>query len=304
MTQPPNDRRPLPWEAPDTSSGEPPTVAWTPPAADTSPPDAPVPPAGDVAPPAGEPPPAAPMPDATPAAPSPLISASPAPAVAWESPSAHRIEVAPGLVYASTLSRFVAFVLDTILIGIVTGFVAGVTGVPPLAGATVDGDFSSVFANPTFNILSAALSLAYFVFFWTGGRRATPGQRIFRIQVGNAVDGAPMTFEQAIRRWLGLGEFLAFFALAPGLAVASSTIQLLWVIALLITTATSPTKQGLHDRFANSAVVQPSDAGSGAVTACLFIVIILVGLALLSIVALIFLGGQVSSILSAVGESV
>jgi hypothetical protein len=76
------------------------------------------------------------------------------------------------------------------------------------------------------------------------------------------------------------------------------------VIVLLVSTVMSPTKQGLHDRFANSAVVRPAGAGSGIAMACLVIVIALFVLAILSIVALIFVGGQVSTILSDIGNSV
>ena len=77
------------------------------------------------------------------------------------------------------------------------------------------------------------------------------------------------------------------------------------MIVLLITTATSPTKQGLHDRFANTALVSPSGQGaSGLAKACLIIVVVLFLLFVLSIVALILLGNQVSSILSEIGESI
>jgi len=34
----------------------------------------------------------------------------------------------------------------------------------------------------------------------------------------------------------------------------------IWVIALLVTTAQSPTKQGLHDQFANTVVVKAARA--------------------------------------------
>ncbi len=72
---------------------------------------------------------------------------------------------------------------------------------------------------------------------------------------------------------------------------------------LLVTTASHPQKMGLHDRFANTAMVRPANAGNaaGIVIGCLLIII---AVALLSIVALIFLGSQVSAILSEVGESV
>ena len=90
----------------------------------------------------------------------------------------------------------------------------------------------------------------------------------------------------------------------PGLAGAGSLLLFVWWIVLFVTTATSPTKQGLHDKLANTAVVRPTSAGNGWIMGCFVILLILALLALFSIVSLIFLGGQVSTILSTVGESV
>lgn len=298
MSQPPDDQRPTPWEPSDpTPPADQPTIAWTPPADGT---DAPPPPETPPAPPATPPP--------TEPPPSPLISATPAPAVAWAPPDAAVVqEIAPGLVFARTLPRFVAFLLDLLIIGLVAGIVASVIGLGTNAPITLpDGslDYSSMFTSVELTILTVVLGGFYFVLSWSGGRRATIGQRLFKIQVGNAFDGAPLTFEQAIRRWLGLGEFLGLFVFAPGLAAFAGTLQIVWSLVLLVTTATSPTKQGLHDRFANTALVRPTNAGNGAATACLVIAIILIVLAVLSVFALIIVGGQVSSILSAVGDSI
>jgi uncharacterized RDD family membrane protein YckC len=278
MTLPPDEGDPvLPGPASEPASGEAPTQAWAP------------------APPAAEAPPAA----------SPIISADPAtgaaPAVAWASPTAQPRVVAPGLTWADTASRFVAYVLDSILITFVSGILLTLLGFRQGTGTTADNQATALLA-----VLSAALGAAYFILSWSGGRRATPGQRLFNIQVGNAFDGRALTTTQAVKRWLGLGSFLGIFALVPGAAVygAVNLVQFIWAIVLLISTTTSPTKQGLHDRFANSAVVRPVGASTGLAAACLVLVIALLVLALVSIVALIFLGGQVSAILSAVGESV
>ena len=95
------------------------------------------------------------------------------------------------------------------------------------------------------------------------------------------------------------------FAFSAATVAAAGTLSAIWSLVLLITTATSPTKQGLHDRFANSALVRPSTAGDGLAWTCLIVLLILpIVIALIAIVALIGLGGQVSSILSAVGKSV
>lgn len=222
-------------------------------------------------------------------------------------------EVAPGLTYASTASRFAAYLIDIIIVGIIGSIIAGIfvggtlTTIESGNGAFGNGTFSgnwSTMMSPVYSIVTVALGAAYFILSWSGGRRATLGQRVLHLQVGNAVDGRSVTTEQAIRRWIGLGAFLSLLNLVPPLAPAASLVELLWIIVLLITTATSPTKQGIHDRFANSAVVRPIGASNTLATACLVIAIIVLVLALLSIVALIFLGSQVSTILSAQGTSI
>ena len=305
--QPPADQPTTAW-TPPPSPGQP-TTAWTPPErptpAWTEPPSGP-PSAAEPLPP-GTPPtsteaPVAPLASGT----GPLLSATPTPATAagWAAPAEERREVAPGLVFSDTPSRFVAYVIDAILLGIVSSVITGALGTPASFSPTGEIQYTVTTGDIIATILSVAVSAIYFVGFWSGGRRATLGQMLLKIQVGNAFDGKPLSVEQAVKRWIGLGEFLSAFAITVAAAGVVTGIGLLWSIVLLITTATSPTKQGLHDRFANSAVVRPANAGRGAAWACLMIVIILALLALLSIVALIFLGSQVSSILSNVGESV
>jgi RDD family len=238
------------------------------------------------------------------APPSPLISAAPTPPVAWVAAPAARPEIAPGLAVSDTGSRFVAYVVDSIGLGIVSSVIAGALGWQTVASTEGQSVYTGMTTSAAATVLSVGLSAIYFIASWSGGRRATLGQRLFQIQVGNAFDGRSLALDQAIKRWLGLGAFLALLGLIPSLAPAGLLAQTVWTLALLVTTVTSPNKQGLHDRFANSVLVRPTTAGTGLATACLVIVIVLAALAILSIVALIFLGGQVSSILSAVGESV
>jgi uncharacterized RDD family membrane protein YckC len=240
-----------------------------------------------------------------PAAAGPILSASPSqPAVGWAAPEQARAEVAPGLGYASTLSRFVAFLIDSFILAIVGSIIAGLFG----AGRfTTDGNSfqnGAILVDPIYTLVAVVIGAAYFILSWSGGRRATLGQRVLSIQVGNAPDGAPLSTEQAVRRWLGLGSILGLLAVVPRLAGGASGLQLLWALVLLVTTATSATKQGLHDRFANSMVVRPVTAGNGIVWACLIVVLILPVIAILAIISLIAVGGQVSSILSEVGTSV
>jgi uncharacterized RDD family membrane protein YckC len=327
----------VPWTAPDATPPPPPPLpgtgqapGWVPPAPPTGPvgwgtggpapndPAAIPPTPGQSAPGTPFAPPADPAasagltsldpidpavpPVATPAAGGPLLSSAPsAPAVAWATPAAAAAEVAPGLTYADTGTRVVGYIVDSILIGIIVSIVGGATGL--LRMEVVDGITTPV-GGLAYNVLGLVVGAVYFILSWSGGRRATLGQRLFKIQVGNAVDGRALTTEQAVRRWFGYGLWISLLAVTPTLSNISVLASAGWALTMLITTATSPTKQGIHDRIANSMAVRPTNAGNGAAMACLVIVGLLVILSVVAIVALIFLGGQVSSILSAAGESI
>jgi uncharacterized RDD family membrane protein YckC len=197
----------------------------------------------------------------------------------------------------------VALVVDYLLVGVVAGIVAGLLGY----GRTVRTaeSFSTTVSGTPLTVAVILLGLVYFVAFWTGGRRATPGQRLFGIQVGNAFDGRSLTLEQALSRWIALGSWVGIFSLAAPLAALAGLVQIVWALALLATTVSSPTKQGLHDRFANTAVVRPAGSTtSGFAMACLVVVLILVGLAVLGIIFVAMSAGGIEQILSQVGTSV
>jgi uncharacterized RDD family membrane protein YckC len=290
----PGDPRP-PDEGPQPTDPAAVTAPYTPPTATPS--------TGEAAPATTPPPP--------PAAPGGGTGLPPG--VGWAPAVPVRQEIAPGLALSNTFPRLAAWIVDGFLLTVlylVVGEILVAVGlsrpVPqPQFDTTGAIDYSTYFVfDPVAAVLNVVVSAAYFIASWSGGRRATLGQRLLKIQVGNAFDGRALSLEQAIRRWIGLGEPITLLGVLPGLAGLGGFLWFAWALVLLITTATSPTKQGLHDRLANSAVVRPVDAGSGLVMACAVIAVILAAIALLSIVALIFLGSQVSSILSQVGESV
>jgi hypothetical protein len=127
--------------------------------------------------------------------------------------------------------------------------------------------------------------------------------RLLKLQVGNAFDGRRLTVEQALSRWFVLGDLIALLYLSPALGGLGSLISLALTVILLVTTIASPTKQGLHDRFARSVVVEPAGIGSGGVVGCLIlIVLVVVILPVLAVIGLLALGGQVSTLLSTVGS--
>lgn len=250
--------------------------------------------------PAPEPPPTAEPFVAAPAAPqaprNPILSVSPTPPPATGSgwavtaPAVGLREIAPGLSFSGTGARFAALLVDLIIVGIAGSLLASVLGLR--AGLVPDSTYAFIDG-----VISTLISALYFIGFWSGGRRATPGQMLFNIQVGHAFDGAGLDIGGAARRWLGFGFFLSLFSVTTAASGVVGLVQFVWWLVLLITTISSPTKQGMHDRFAETAVVRPTAAGNGLVTACLVVAILLLVLSIASIVALIFLGGQISSIL-------
>lgn len=226
---------------------------------------------------------------------------TPQPIAPWAPPpGAYHAAVpgAPGLQYGRTLDRVMAYLLDGFIIAIPTVVIAFVVGISGFGAGMREEGISLVGG-----IVGLGIHLLYFVSFWTGSSRATLGMRLMKLQIGDARTGAVPTVQQGLIRWLALGGVLQFLELVPALVGLGVLLILVWEITLLATTASSPTKQGLHDRLANTALVQPVGVSTPAVT-CLVIVVALFALWIVGVVALVFLGGQVSSILSGVGESI
>jgi uncharacterized RDD family membrane protein YckC len=187
--------------------------------------------------------------------------AAPAPAVAAPPPPAG---AGAAMVYADVPNRIIAYIIDAIVVGIVDAVVLII-----LAGiglAATSGSGLSVSTNWIGSIIVAiiglAISGAYFIYSWTN-RRATLGMQVLGLQIGTYPGGATITMDQAVRRWLALG---AIFSIAqvlnpiPFIGLLLGLAALVWVIFLLYTTWNSPTKQGWHDVFAQTAIVKATRA--------------------------------------------
>ena len=99
------------------------------------------------------------------------------------------------------MTRLVAYLIDLFISWLIGLTIASIV-VAVLYSSNVVSDQSarsSFISGVLVWVIAMLFELAYFVLSWSGGRRATIGQRLFKIQVGNAFDGAPLTFEQAIR---------------------------------------------------------------------------------------------------------
>lgn len=258
-------------------------------------------------PPAAEPPaawPPAPQPYQDPSAysaapppgsmpPSPPESA-PEPPAAWGTPPPRaggppEVPGAAGHLFAATVTRVAALLVDSIVVGIAAAVIGGVIG--GAAGASSAGSLSSGSAagaavTVTAGLAGLLVSYLYFGLLWRSAGKATLGQRVFRMQVGNAFDGATLTWRQVTIRWLSLFG-LGILAALPTVGGIGGLLAFIWSIVLLVTTATSPTKQGLHDRWANSAVVATGPQNTALAWGCLILYVI--GFVLVAFLALALL---------------
>lgn len=184
------------------------------------------------------------------------------PATGWQAPPPPAaVPNAAGFVYADVPNRVIALIIDGIILAILTTIVTGI--VYSIVGSPFTFDLNAGVGLAIVPLLigaivSLAISAVYYVYTWTT-MRASPGHKILGMQVGNAVDGSTLTQEQAIRRWAVL--FAPFSIsqvayVAPTIGMIVGLLTLGYAIYLLWTTAQSPTKQGFHDKVANTVVVK------------------------------------------------
>lgn len=235
--------------------------------------------------------------------PPPGDAASPPPAdgplVPWSAPAAPAaVAVGPaaeGLVIARVFPRVVAYFVDVIILGAL-----GLAVSVPLGLYGPDRDRTLAFG------VGAALvvvDLLYFVGLWTSGLQATLGMRLLRLRVLNATTAGTLPFNDALLRWLGLTGAIGIIGLVPGIDTYIGLIGGIWILVLLITTGSDRLRQGLHDKWARSVVVQPAPGGSGLAFATCLVLIVIFGL-VVPIAGIALYGDQLVDILTDIGNSV
>lgn len=196
----------------------------------------------------------------------PGTPAPPPPPTGWAAPPPP-VQAGPaGFVYADVPNRAIAYIIDVILVGIVAAIVGAVLGgiglsTGTFAAGTLNFEVNYVGLIVT-AIVGAAISAAYFVYTWTS-MRGTVGMKVLGMQIGNAGDGKTLTMDQGIRRWLVIaapGILAQVLFVLPAIGTLLGLLAFGWFIYLLWTTYSSPTKQGFHDKFANTMVVKAARA--------------------------------------------
>jgi hypothetical protein len=126
--------------------------------------------------------------------------------------------------------------------------------------------------------------------------------RLMGIRLLGAINGATIGLDAAIIRWLALIGIVEAALLIPVATSAIGLVSFIWLVHLLVTTATDKLHQGIHDRWAGSVVVQPAPGGSGAaIIGCLVLLAIFLIIPFL-LAALV--SDTLRDILSQVGQSI
>ena len=182
--------------------------------------------------------------------------------VSWAPPEdeARDVPGAPGLIYAGVLPRTVAWLVDLFLIAVLSLVILGVL-IALIVGTPEPGD--TTLSTVTW-VGIAVIAAVYFIVFWTGGKRATPGMRALSLQIGNVETGATLTPDQAAIRVAALGIVMWPLVAVPVIGVVGAFALIVWPVVLLVSTALNDRRRGIHDRIAGTAMVQPGGAKSSS----------------------------------------
>jgi uncharacterized RDD family membrane protein YckC len=161
-----------------------------------------------------------------------------------EDPAAAGFSYTPAPYYGGFWLRFVAYVIDSVIVAIPSWIVGTIVGAIINASRVPSDVSGSAVSNLPPGALLVILSLyvilliwavGYFVYFWSIG--ATLGMRVLRLRVVDADTGRPIGIARALLRYLG------FF-----ISSLVCYIGLIWA-------AFDTRKQGWHDKIANTVVL-------------------------------------------------
>jgi len=162
-----------------------------------------------------------------------------APASGYQAPRSYVPHVAPS--YQGVAIRFVAILIDTIIIAII----GGILSVPFNALAVITSSASGTVTVSPASAVGGLVSLAVFVLYFTlleGHYGQTVGKMAVKIKVVREADGAPIDYSEAAVRTI-----LRFLDLIPYIIPYLLGATLIW---------SSEEKQRLGDRVARTVVVK------------------------------------------------
>jgi uncharacterized RDD family membrane protein YckC len=154
---------------------------------------------------------------------------------------------------AELLMRFLARLIDFVLLGIVNAILVGfiVVGVFMSSSGGYLGIGDNWGASAVSSLLSSAIYLGYFTLMESRNGQ-TVGKMLLKLQTQGPGGGTP-SVEQSLKRnaWVALG----ILGVIPVLGFIGGLAELVAVITIAVTINSSPTRQGWHDNFAGGTKV-------------------------------------------------
>jgi uncharacterized RDD family membrane protein YckC len=154
--------------------------------------------------------------------------------------------------------RFVARLIDSVLVGVVTAILGSLVAAGLLLGSHASllsgwgwGRGTSQAANAVSAVISAVLTLGYFTLM-ESRRGQTLGKMLFKLQTRGPGGGLPTT-EEALKR--NAFTAIPIIGAVPFLGTVSSLLSLIAVITIAVTIHRSATHQGWHDDLAGGTTV-------------------------------------------------
>jgi len=174
----------------------------------------------------------------------PATGTAPVPPVATTVPLPPPLPTKPVVEYAGFWRRFLAFVIDSLILSIPSSIIAVLFVVPTIAAAihAQDADMlattiiSSLVTWIWLGLLISLLPLIYYTFFEASSYQATPGKMALGIVVTD-MEGRRISVARSLGR--NAGKFISKMILYIGFIMAGLT----------------PKKQALHDMLADCLVV-------------------------------------------------
>lgn len=155
--------------------------------------------------------------------------------------------------------RFLARLVDFILLGVVNAIIGGVlvAGIMLGSDASVFGPLAagqapSYLANAVSSLLSAAISLGYFAVM-ESSRGQTLGKMLLKLET-RGPSGSRPTMEEALKR--NIFTAIPILGIIPFVGFISGLLSLVAVITIAVTiNSNTATRRGWHDNFAGGTSV-------------------------------------------------
>jgi uncharacterized RDD family membrane protein YckC len=164
-----------------------------------------------------------------------MTASTPQEPPAWQASPSTQTGPTVGYIYGGFWVRVLAFILDAIILGVLTSAIAPLSGTGTMV--QVQGGVFEI--NYGANAVGTLVGLLYFIGFWVW-RGQTPGMMPFNMRVVRADTGEQVDWVRGLLRYVGL--LISFVVIFIGV---------IWA-------AFDSRKQGWHDKIANTVVVRPA----------------------------------------------